>query len=99
VYFESGCVEAEACVVRAWALAEAERGVVPGSRHALVLDRSVFHPQGGGQPSDGGVVVAASGARFVVAGARKGPRGGDLERAIVLYGAWAVEGGKGESEG
>lgn len=36
-------------------------------RHALVLESTVFHPQGGGQPSDTGVVtVANSDVKFIV---------------------------------
>ncbi|KAG8053619.1 hypothetical protein GUJ93_ZPchr0001g29241 [Zizania palustris] len=34
-------------------------------RRAVVLDATVFHPQGGGQPADAGVISAA-GARFLV---------------------------------
>uniref|UniRef100_A0A453DR60 Alanyl-transfer RNA synthetases family profile domain-containing protein n=1 Tax=Aegilops tauschii subsp. strangulata TaxID=200361 RepID=A0A453DR60_AEGTS len=38
-----------------------------GGRRAVVLDATVFHPQGGGQPADTGVIVSASGgARFLV---------------------------------
>nr|CAB3472449.1 unnamed protein product [Digitaria exilis] len=36
-----------------------------GGRVAVVLDATVFHPQGGGQPADTGVISAA-GARFLV---------------------------------
>ncbi|XP_024022653.1 uncharacterized protein LOC21406297 isoform X2 [Morus notabilis] len=36
-------------------------------RHALVLDRTVFHPQGGGQPADlGFIAIADSDFKFVV---------------------------------
>lgn len=31
----------------------------------MVLDATVFHPQGGGQPADTGV-ISAGGARFLV---------------------------------
>lgn len=36
-----------------------------GGRVAVVLDATVFHPQGGGQPADTGV-ISAGGARFFV---------------------------------
>ncbi|KAG0536870.1 hypothetical protein BDA96_03G099000 [Sorghum bicolor] len=36
-----------------------------GGRVAVVLDATVFHPQGGGQPADTGV-ISAGGARFLV---------------------------------
>lgn len=36
-------------------------------RHALILDRTVFHPQGGGQPADTGfITLADSDFKFVV---------------------------------
>jgi Ser-tRNA(Ala) deacylase AlaX len=38
--------------------ADASAGGKPDeSTHILVLDRTIFHPQGGGQPSDRGHVV------------------------------------------
>lgn len=40
-----------------------------GGRRAVVLDATIFHPQGGGQPADTGVISAAgagAGARFLV---------------------------------
>ncbi|KAJ6844166.1 uncharacterized protein M6B38_291230 [Iris pallida] len=36
-------------------------------RRALILDSTIFHPQGGGQPADAGFVAGStSGAKFVV---------------------------------
>jgi len=40
-----------------------------GGRRALVLDATIFHPQGGGQPADTGLISSA-GARFLVNDAR-----------------------------
>ena len=37
-----------------------------GGRRAVVLDATIFHPQGGGQPADTGVISAAAAARFLV---------------------------------
>ncbi|XP_037410977.1 alanine--tRNA ligase-like isoform X2 [Triticum dicoccoides] len=39
-----------------------------GGRRAVVLDATIFHPQGGGQPADTGFIVSAAGAgaRFLV---------------------------------
>ncbi|KAD4178616.1 hypothetical protein E3N88_27207 [Mikania micrantha] len=33
-------------------------------RHALILDSTVFHPQGGGQPADTGLITDVSSSRF-----------------------------------
>ncbi|KAJ0774741.1 putative alanine--tRNA ligase [Helianthus annuus] len=33
-------------------------------RHVLILDSTVFHPQGGGQPSDTGFITDVSSSRF-----------------------------------
>eukprot|EP00917_Polyrhabdina_sp_WS-2016_P008775 GHVP01019551.1.p1 GENE.GHVP01019551.1~~GHVP01019551.1.p1 ORF type:complete len:168 (-),score=22.20 GHVP01019551.1:124-627(-) len=37
-----------------------------GESNTLVLDRTVFHPQGGGQPSDVGVIEGSDGQIFLV---------------------------------
>lgn len=38
----------------------------------VVLDRTVFYPEGGGQPGDSGWLVTASGLEIIVADTRKG---------------------------
>ncbi|KAI1751814.1 putative alanyl-tRNA synthetase [Xylaria castorea] len=38
--------------------------------HIVVTEQTIFHPQGGGQPSDVGVIRAASGASFDVSAVR-----------------------------
>lgn len=45
--------------------------VVKSDEHGVLLDRSAFYPQGGGQPSDQGTLVTESGERFVVVGMKR----------------------------
>ena len=47
-------------------LAECEATVLGHTAEGLLLDRSVFYPQGGGQAGDSGELVAADGTRVVV---------------------------------
>jgi misacylated tRNA(Ala) deacylase len=48
------------------------RHVEDGDAPLIVLDRTVFYPGGGGQPSDRGLIVrAADGRRWTIRGARK----------------------------
>ena len=44
---------------------------VDADTNAVLLDRTVFYPGGGGQPADAGVLVGASGGSWRVIGARK----------------------------
>ncbi|KAI5864864.1 ThrRS/AlaRS common domain-containing protein [Durotheca rogersii] len=51
-------------------LEEANRGLfkqAADDNHVVVTDKTIFHPQGGGQPSDVGVMTSADGASFDVA--------------------------------
>jgi misacylated tRNA(Ala) deacylase len=62
------------CYVDAYARSVAARvlSVDPADRSLVVLDRTVFYPGGGGQPSDRGLFLrAADGRRWTVAGARR----------------------------
>lgn len=52
-------------------LREFEAKVLRSDEIGVVLDRSAFYPQGGGQPSDHGTLVSDSGERFVVTGLRR----------------------------
>lgn len=45
--------------------------IEPGS--AIVLDRTVFYPTGGGQPGDSGTLATADGRTVAITEARKGP--------------------------
>ena len=47
-------------------LRECEATVTAGAAGVVVLDRTVFYPQGGGQPGDTGVLVLADGAEIPV---------------------------------
>ena len=53
-------------------------GIMPAPDNGspmIALDRTIFHPQGGGQPTDKGVMRAASGAEFAVSMVRHGEGG------------------------
>ncbi len=54
--------------------------VDPDSR-AVLLDRTVFYPGGGGQPADTGQLIGASGGSWRVTGAKK--RGDDVWHTIA----------------
>ncbi len=55
-------------------------GVDPEA-HAILLDRSVFYPGGGGQPADTGQLVGNAGGSWRVTGAKK--RGDDIWHTIA----------------
>jgi misacylated tRNA(Ala) deacylase len=62
------------CYVDAYARSVEARvlSVDPADRSLVVLDRTVFYPGGGGQPSDKGLFLrSADGRRWTVAGARR----------------------------
>ncbi|KAJ8113767.1 hypothetical protein ONZ43_g5078 [Nemania bipapillata] len=54
-------------------LEEANKGLFKGASdedHVVVTEQTIFHPQGGGQPSDVGTIRASSGASFDVSAVR-----------------------------
>ncbi|KAI9686195.1 MAG: hypothetical protein M1822_003850 [Bathelium mastoideum] len=54
-------------------LSEAERGLfkqIPDDGHVVISDATIFHPQGGGQPSDTGTISTPAGTTFSVQNAR-----------------------------
>lgn len=61
-------------------LLECEARVLHCDETGVVLDRSVFYPQGGGQAGDAGTLTAASGAVLAIVDTRKHP---DLPGAIL----------------
>lgn len=69
-YLDAYARETDAVVVEA----DAEAG-------AVLLDRTVFYPGGGGQPADTGVLHGADGTTWTVSGARK--RGDDIWHAVA----------------
>jgi misacylated tRNA(Ala) deacylase len=46
--------------------------IVDISERGILLDRTVFYPQGGGQPGDSGALILADGRRIAIADTRKG---------------------------
>jgi misacylated tRNA(Ala) deacylase len=46
--------------------------IVEVSERGILLDRTVFYPQGGGQPGDSGALILADGRRIAIADTRKG---------------------------
>ncbi|HEX2765223.1 MAG TPA: alanyl-tRNA editing protein [Candidatus Limnocylindria bacterium] len=61
--------------------AEASVVDVDPDAHAVLLDRTVFYPGGGGQPADTGTLVGDSGGSWTVVGAKK--RGDDIWHTIA----------------
>ncbi|MEX1080770.1 MAG: alanyl-tRNA editing protein [Halofilum sp. (in: g-proteobacteria)] len=49
-----------------------EARVIAAGDGSVVLDRTLFYPQGGGQPGDVGTLTAADGTQLAVADTRKG---------------------------
>jgi misacylated tRNA(Ala) deacylase len=49
--------------------------------HAVLLDRTVFYPGGGGQPADTGRLIGSSGGSWTVTGAKK--RGDDIWHTLA----------------
>lgn len=54
---------------------EFEARVVAVDDGGIVLDRTLFYPQGGGQPGDVGTLATASGAEIAITGTRHGEQG------------------------
>lgn len=56
--------------------------IVPGGKFLVVLDETIFYPQGGGQPSDVGTIrSAASGQCVAVSDVRKNATAGTIEHS------------------
>lgn len=57
--------------------------MVAAGEGAVVLDRTIFHPLGGGQPGDTGWLGRASGERLAVVDTRKGAEPGTVRHALA----------------
>jgi misacylated tRNA(Ala) deacylase len=56
-------------------LREFDARVVASNASEVILDRTAFHPEGGGQPADAGRLTSASGVHWPVTGVTKSPQG------------------------
>ena len=56
---------------------------------AVILDRTVFYPTGGGQPGDSGRLIAKDGRAWVVTEAVKGPAADTIAHRLAAEGAEA----------
>jgi misacylated tRNA(Ala) deacylase len=56
-------------------LREFDAHVVATHGDGVLLDRTAFHPDGGGQPADGGLLTAGAGRSWTVLGATESPAG------------------------
>lgn len=60
-----------------------EATVVSAGPDGIVLDRTVFYPQGGGQPGDTGRIILADGTALAVTDTVKGQEGAILHRVAA----------------
>ena len=68
-----------------------------GGGHTVVLDRTVFYPGGGGQPSDAGWLTGAGERRWIVRGARRSS--GDIVHELGPEPEPAGDGGRSTGAG
>ena len=68
-------------------LRECTAQVIEADDDAVVLDRTVFYPTGGGQPGDTGMLRASDGREWQVVDTRKGEGGSILHRLAPGSGA------------
>ncbi|MCH7345624.1 alanyl-tRNA editing protein [Pelomonas sp. CA6] len=68
-------------------LRECSATLLRADERGLVLDRSVFYPQGGGQAGDAGVLRLADGREIAIADTRKG-EGGEILHLPAPDQAW-----------
>jgi misacylated tRNA(Ala) deacylase len=71
-------------------LTQCEARIVAVSEAGVVLDRTVFYPQGGGQAGDRGELLAADGRVLAIADTRKGEAGQVLHVPAMPPEGWQV---------
>jgi misacylated tRNA(Ala) deacylase len=71
-------------------LTQCEARIVAVSDAGVVLDRTVFYPQGGGQAGDRGELIAADGRVLAIADTRKGEAGQVLHVPAMPPEGWQV---------
>jgi misacylated tRNA(Ala) deacylase len=71
-------------------LTQCEARIVAVSDAGVVLDRTVFYPQGGGQAGDRGELLAADGRVLAIADTRKGEAGQVLHVPAMPPEGWQV---------
>lgn len=71
-------------------LVECSARIVALNDSAVVLDRTVFYPQGGGQAGDRGELMAADGRVLAIADTRKGEAGQVVHVPATPPEGWAV---------
>jgi len=72
------------------ALLECDARIVAIGDTTIVLDRTVFYPQGGGQAGDRGELIAADGHVLAIADTRKGEAGQVLHLPATPPAGWSV---------
>jgi misacylated tRNA(Ala) deacylase len=72
------------------ALTQCEARIVAVSDAGVVLDRTVFYPQGGGQAGDRGELIGAGGRVLAIADTRKGEVGQVLHVPAMPREGWQV---------
>lgn len=65
-----------------------EATVIAVDEHGVQLDRSVFYPEGGGQPGDTGVLRLEDGRELPISDTRKGAQPGGIVHVPATQVAW-----------
>lgn len=71
-----------------------EATVLDVNEHGIHLDRTVFYPEGGGQPGDTGILRLADGREARIANTRKGAQPGEILHIPVESRGWLRPGMK-----
>ncbi|HEX6550734.1 MAG TPA: alanyl-tRNA editing protein, partial [Gammaproteobacteria bacterium] len=71
---------------------DCEASVIAVDEHGVQLDRTVFYPEGGGQPGDTGVLRLADGRELRIANTRKGTESGSILHIPAENVTWLKQG-------